>query len=103
MSIGHLSLKLLLLSLILFCKLVDLLLLRVKDFELFLTTHTLSATLARFVTELIFDLLDVTIVIIDHFTEISNFFVLLLNLCVILLDTVHKSLSSLREGQVQFI
>ena len=103
LSIGHLSLKLLLLSLILLCKLVDLLLLRVKDFELFLATHTLSATLAWFVTKLILDLLDVAIVIVDHFTEISDFFVLLLNLCVVLLDTVHKSLSSLGEGQVQLI
>ena len=88
-----------LLQLVLLRELVDLFLFGVEDLELLFSTHAASVCLTSWlVTKLVVDLLDVAGVVIDHLAHFTKFFVLLLNLSVVLLDSIHESLSSLREG-----
>ena len=61
------------------------------------------AAFTRFVSELIFDFLDVAVVVVDHLAQVVDLLVLLLDLGVVLLDAVHETLSGLGEGQVQFV
>ena len=101
LCVRHVGLKNLFLLLVLLGKVVDLLLLLVKHFKLLLAAH--ASTILRLVTQLILDVLDVTIVVVDHFSQVSNLLVLLLDLSIVLLNAVHKALSGLWERQVKLI
>ena len=54
-------------------------------------------------SKLIRDFTHLSLVSLDHLSHFSDFLLLLLNLSVILLDTVHQTLTSLREWQVHLI
>ena len=101
LSVGHLSSHLLLISLILFGKLVDLLLLLVEHLKLLFSTHSTGALGP--VTQLTLDVFDVTIILINHFSQVTDFFVLLLDLSIVLLDAIHETLSGLGEWQIVLI
>ena len=96
LRVCHLSLHLLLVRLILLSKLVDLLLLRVEHLELLLAAHSTVCT-SWSVAHLTLDILDVTVIRVNHLTQVTDFLVLLLDLRVILLNAVHETLSSLWE------
>lgn len=100
--IVHLLLELLLFRFVLLSKLIDLLLLGVENFKLLFSAHSLAA-LSWLVAELVVDVLDVSIVLINHLFEVVDLLVLLLDLGVVLLDAVHKALSGLWEGQVVLV
>ena len=96
------SLHLLLVRLILLSKLVDLLLLRVEHLELLLSAHSTVCT-SWAITHLTLDVLDVTVIGVDHLAQVTDFFVLLLDLRVVLLDAVHETLSSLWEWEIVLV
>ena len=98
----HLSIKLLLLTIIFLGELVDLLLLRVEDFKLLLASHR-AARGIRLVTQLVVDVSNVPVVVIDHFAHVGNVLLLLLDLTIVLLDAVHEALSSLREWEIVLV
>jgi len=54
-------------------------------------------------TQISFNLLDVSLVGLNNFSHLHDFLFLLLQISVVLLDTVHELLTSLREGQVHLI
>ncbi len=103
LGVLHLGLQSLLFSLILLSKLIDLLLLGVKHFELLFATHASVASILGLVGQLIVNFFDVTVVVVNHFAQIVRLLVLLFDLGIVLLDAVHETLSSFREWQVQFI
>ena len=102
LRIRHLRHHLLLISFVLLGKLIDLLLLVVKNLKLLLAAHATASAFSS-ILQLVFDIFDIAIVGIDHFTQIANLLVLLLDLSVVLLDTIHEALTSLWEGQIVFI
>ena len=79
--------------------LVDLLLLLVEDLVLL----EIFAAVLLLVLQVVVDVLDVALVSLDHPAHIRDFFLLLLDLSVVLLDAVHQSLAGLGEGQIHFI
>ena len=99
LSVSHVGLELLLLSFVLLSELVDLLLLRVEHLELLLAAHSTVCT-SWSVAHLTLDILDVTVIRVNHLTQVTDFLVLLLDLRVILLNAVHETLSSLWEREV---
>ena len=101
LSIRHLSRHLLLFSLILLCKLIDLLLLLIQHLKLLFAAHTTGTFWS--IAKLTLDVLDIAIVLINHLAQVANLLVLLLDLRIVLLDAVHETLSSFRERQVVFI
>lgn len=90
---------LVLLILELFNEVVDFFLLLVEDLVL-LGVATLGVGRAALVTiaaEVVFDLLDVPLVGVDHLPHLGQLLLLLLDLRVVLLDAVHKPLSCFGE------
>lgn len=101
LRIRHLSRHLLLLSLVFLSKLIDLLLFLIEHFKLLFSTHATGSLWT--VTQLALDILDVAIVLVDHLTQIANLLVLLLDFRIILLNTIHETLSSFWEWQIVLI
>ena len=96
------SLHLLLVRLILLGKLVDLFLLRVEHLELLLAAHSTVCT-SWSITHFALDVLDVTVIRVDHLSQVTDFLVLLLDFRVVLLDAVHETLSSLWEREIVLV
>ena len=103
LRVSHVSLHLLLVRLVLLRKVIDLLLFRVEHFELLLSTHATASSAFWPIAHLVLDVLDVAIVGVDHFAQVANFLILLLNLGIVLLNAIHKTLASLGEGQIVLI
>lgn len=102
LRVRHLRHHLLLIILVLLRELIDLLLLVVENLKLFLATHATTGALSP-ILQLVFDIFDIAIVGVDHFSQIANLLILLLDLGIVLLDAIHEALASLREGQIVFI
>lgn len=88
-----------LLLLIAFHVIVNLLLLFVEDFVLL---HVLAAILLL-VLQVVVDVLDVSLICLDHSTHISNLFFLLLDLRVVLLDAIHKPLTRFWKWKIHLV
>lgn len=72
---------------------VYLFLLLVKDLVLL---HVFTA-IFLFVLQIILDIFDVPLISFNNSSNIINLFLLLLDLCIVLLDSIHKSFTSLWE------
>lgn len=94
LRVSHIRLELLLFGFVLFCEVIYLFFLFVKDLVLLIVV---VATVFRFVTKVAFNFFNVTGICINHFTKVRDLLLLLLDLSVVLLYTVHEALPCLRE------
>jgi len=102
LRICHLRLHLLLILLVFLSKFVDLLFLRIEHFKLLLAAHAAICT-SRSITHLTLNVLDITVVRVDHLAQVTDFLVLLLDLRIVLLNSIHETLSCFWEGQIVLI
>jgi len=97
--VSHLFIVLGLVKFILLHELIDFLLFLVQNLVLLL----LITRLTSFVVEVIVNLLDTSVVLVDRLSHFGDPLVLLLDLSVLLLDSIHETLSSFREWKVGFV
>lgn len=94
LSVCHFRMELLLLGLVLLSEIINLFFLFIQNLVLLIVV---VATVFGFVTEITFNLFDVSGVCVDHLSKVGYFLLLLLDLSVVLLDSVHEALPCLRE------
>ena len=94
LSVCHFRMELLLLGLVLLSEIINLFFLFIQNLVFLIVV---VATVFGFVTEITFNLFDVSGVCVDHLSKVGYFLLLLLDLSVVLLDSVHEALPCLRE------
>jgi hypothetical protein len=94
------SLVLTFLLLILNSELIDFLLLLVKDLILLRVFILSRLGSARY---FVLDVFNVLLVSLNHLSHVRNLLLLLLDLSIVLLNSVHQSLTGLWEGQIHFV
>ena len=82
----------------LLCKLVNLLFLLIKNFVLLLL-----ATLSVLLSKVLVDFFDILLISIYHLFHLNDLLINLLDLCVILFDTVLESFSGLWKRKVHLV
>jgi len=85
-------------SLIFLHELIDLFFFFVQDFILLIVVIFLGL-----VSKIRVNLLDLSLILLNHLSQVRYFLLLLLDFCVILFNAVHKSFSCLRERKVHLI
>jgi len=85
-------------------ELVYLTLFLIQNFILlgFITFSPSTSTCFLFLKVLL-DFLNVALIGLNHFADITNILLQLLNLSIVLLDSIEKTLTSLREGEIHLI